>query len=172
MVCGICRYEWCWACGMCISSKLHLGGFFCAFIGKVIAKKGKKRRIILAILLTFAFPFILLAFAAVFGGLLAFLLAEFLCKLCFKDKLGNIFKLSSPDDSYFLDGDCLSFRRCLYGLKFFLKLLVFTSLFLLWLAFALCLGAILYVLMFIPCLIYYFFALYRVHRNWRKRYIV
>ena len=42
MTCSICKYEWCWVCGMPYHSVLHygqFGGLVCELIGCITFKK-------------------------------------------------------------------------------------------------------------------------------------
>jgi len=62
MTCGICKYEWCWVCGMPYKSLIHygqVGGLVCEFISKVhFANDGCFLQFIKLFLLWLAMPLI------------------------------------------------------------------------------------------------------------------
>jgi hypothetical protein len=79
MTCTICRYEWCWVCGMPYKSIIHyalLSGVMCEFIGLCHFKlKGFKSYFVL-FLITICLPLIVFFFSSLFVGVGIFMLSD------------------------------------------------------------------------------------------------
>ena len=77
MTCTICKYEWCWVCGLPHRSVIHyaqFGGVGCELIGWITLKnRGCCLQLILIFLIFLALPFLVLfiSFCLGIGGLLS-----------------------------------------------------------------------------------------------------
>ena len=169
MTCGYCRYEWCWACGMDFKSSLHAGGIFCVFVGWAFARRSIFIMLILGLFITAFFPLILFFFCCVFGGIGVFYVCEAICIALLGMDLSHLFRLRSYDDYHTLYS-CLP--KIVRFLKMTTKFLFLTCLFLIYLSFTVALGSIIFIIVVFPSILYYFFVMFRVIRNWRKTHIL
>lgn len=66
MTCGLCRYEWCWVCGMSYNSLVHykeIGYTFCEMIGHSYFKSAKCSTIVLLLVIGAFMPFLVYFFS-------------------------------------------------------------------------------------------------------------
>jgi len=77
MTCSICKYEWCWVCGLPYHSCLHygqMGGIICELIGAItFSSKSGCCQAILYLTAFFLLPLICLFLCFMLGGGLSFL---------------------------------------------------------------------------------------------------
>lgn len=71
MTCAVCKYEWCWVCGLPYKSIIHfaaLGGLMCEFVGMCHFKLKGFCSYFVLVIITIFLPLLVLFFSCIVGG--------------------------------------------------------------------------------------------------------
>ena len=149
MTCPICKYEWCWICGMKYKSYFHmLDSTFCNIIGNTYFKTKRKCFLFLIILIVIFFPIVIFT--------ILFLYCFYIFSL-FCDKIEQIDWVSQYIEELRVDYE--HNKRWLKGLYIFMAILGILLLFVILVPIALVIATVLFIIGIIPSYVLFFIVL-------------
>eukprot|EP00347_Sterkiella_histriomuscorum_P012497 403368354 len=164
MTCSVCKYEWCWLCGLPYNNIFHyaqMGGLLCELTaGSFFKRKPCCTYILIALMLIF-FPLIVWFFSCFFVGGGLFFLAEYIYK---HTRLGKW--LQGMKNQPICCNCCKN--KCCGCLWAFTKFMFLANIFLIDLGLALGVGSAIAGVMVFPAYVIFLVVLIRLSIRWSK----
>ena len=165
MKCPICKYHWCYVCGLPYLSFFHYsqyGGLVCELIGGSLFNDNKCKAVSIFLLVTIFLPLIIYFMGILLVGCGLFYSFEYLLKnksFCFPIK--TFFTRTYQSTS------CIH-SVWVWGLRIF-RFILYLLIFIIFFALSLSGGSVVGAILIIPCTIIYFVVLIRIQFYWRKK---
>jgi hypothetical protein len=158
MTCGMCRYEWCYVCGLPYLSIFHLsqfGGLICEIMGGSFFNKNKCCSVFLTLLISITLPVIIFVVGLIVTGCFIFYAFEYLINE--KQYFKNLIMLLKKDFS-----TPKWYQKPHYILIRISKFLFFITILSLYISVTVVFGGALGLILIVPCYFIFIAVLIRI----------
>lgn len=167
MTCGLCKYEWCWVCGLSFDNFVHskeVGSTFCEMIGSAYDEEGKCRAFYLLILTGIFMPLLVWIFGICSIGLYFIKTCKWVAR---STKYGNLLK-RKIDQIW----QAHPKRKRLQLLKEIGRTSVKITIVIVFILLSFGFGTIISAIAIIPSYLFFIMIMIRVPYNWRTKNII